>query len=420
MKLITRFILIYLVITVIVLGIGGVLSYFIIKDEIDNELKWEFLERIDRVTYLLERGRKFNHRRNVDGDRNLVVRELDYQAEPRVEVTDTLIWHERLEQDEPNVKVSAYRNINGASYYISTHGAMIESDDIREAVMQILLWILGMQVVGAIGIGFLVSGRLFKPFRETLGRISNFKLHEKEYLPAQKTDVKEFDDLNLFVEEMTRKAVSDYKNLKEFAENASHELQTPLAIAKGKLELLTETPLSAEQYQYVESLEKTIKKLSRLSESLALLTKIENHEFENSKAVNLSEVITESLEAFREFISLNNLNVETEIEENVQVKMHPVLADILWTNLFQNAIRHNVENGSIRIELSRKKLVISNTGKDPEIAPDQLFERFRKAEQSSESIGLGLSIIKRIVDQNHLTIMYTYAEKWHQIEVGLR
>lgn len=419
MKLITRFILIYLTITVIVLGIGGFLSYFIIKDEIDNELKWEFLERIDRVTYLLERGRKFHRRRNVDGDRNLVVRELDYQAEPRVEVTDTLIWHERLEQEEPNVKVSAYRNINGTSYYISTHGAMIESDDIREAVIQILLWILGMQVVGAIGIGFLVSGRLFKPFRETLDRISKFKLHKKEFVPARKTNVKEFDDLNIFVEEMTRKAVSDYKNLKEFAENASHELQTPLAIAKGKLELLTETPLSAEQYQYVESLEKTIKKLSRLSESLALLTKIENHEFKNSKtAINLSEVVRESLEAFSEFIALNNLNVETEIEDDVQLNMHPVLADILWTNLFQNAIRHNIENGCIRIELNKEKLVISNTGKDPEIAPDQLFERFRKADQSSETIGLGLSIIKRIVDQNHLTIMYTYAEKWHRIEIG--
>jgi signal transduction histidine kinase len=100
--------------------------------------------------------------------------------------------------------------------------------------------------------------------------------------------------------------------------------------------------------------------------------------------------------------------------------MHPVLADILWTNLFQNAIRHNIENGKIRIELTNKKLVIANTGEDPEVDTDQLFERFRKAEQSSESIGLGLSIIKRIVDQSHLTIMYTYADNWHRIVIGLR
>lgn len=420
MKLITRFILIYLVITVIVLGIAGVLSYFIIKDEIDRELTWEFMERIDRITYLLERGRKFHPRRDVEGDRNLVIEELDYQVEPHVEVSDTLIWSDRLEQNESNVKVSAYRNINGSSYYISTYGAMIETDDITEAVIKILLWILGMQIVGAIGIGFLVSGKLFKPFRETLEKISNFQLHKKEFVLAEKTGVKEFNDLNRFVEEMTRKAVSDYKNLKEFAENASHELQTPLAIAKGKLELLSETPLTEEQYKYIESLERSVKKLSRLSESLALLTKIENHEFQNNETVNLSEIIRESLEAFTEFIALNNLKVDTDVQDDVQIKMHPVLADILWTNLFQNAVRHNVENGKIKIELNDDKLVISNTGDDPEVDPEQLFERFRKAEQSSESIGLGLSIIKRIVDQNHLPITYTYSEEWHRIKIKLK
>lgn len=420
MKLITRFILIYLTITVIVLGIGGVLSYFIIKDEVDKELTWEFMERIDRVTYLLERGRKFHHRRDVDGDRNLVIEEMDYPVEERVEVGDTLIYSDRLEQNEQNVKVSAYRNINGSSYYISTYGAMIESDDITEAVVKTLLWILGLQIIGAIGVGFLVSGRLFKPFRETLEKISSFQLHKKEYVPAEKTGVKEFNDLNQFVEEMTRKAVSDYKNLKEFAENASHELQTPLAIAKGKLELLSETELTEEQYKYIESLERSVKKLSRLSESLALLTKIENHEFQNDEKVNLSDLVQESLEAFKEFIALNNLTVETDIKDDVEIKMHPVLADILWTNLFQNAVRHNVENGKINIELNKEKLTISNTGEDPEIDPDQLFERFRKAKQSSESIGLGLSIIKRIMDQSHLPIEYTYADGWHHIEIGLK
>lgn len=420
MKLITKFILIYLVVTMVVLGIGGVISYFIIKDEIDKELKWEFLERIDRVTYLIENGRRFHHLRDVEGDQNLVVRELNYQAENHVEVTDTLIWDNRLEQDERNVKVSAYRTINGIPYYISTYGVMIESDDITEAVIQILLWILGMQIIGAIGIGFFVSERLFKPFRDTLTRIQNFKLYEKEYLPAQKTSVKEFNDLNRFVEEMTRKAVTDYKNLKEFADNASHELQTPLAIAKGKLELMTQTPLNSEQYRYVESLEKSIKKLSRLSESLAILTKIENLEFTNSHKINLSDLIRESIESFRELIELNNLSIETEIRDNVEIKMHPVMADILWTNLFQNAIHHNVADGTIRIQLTDDKLIVTNTGKPLEVDPSELFERFRKADQNSRSIGLGLSIVKRIVDQNNLQISYTCQNTHHHIEIILK
>ncbi len=416
MKLISKFILIYLVVTVLVLAIGGYLSFFIIKDELDTELKYRFLDHVDRVTYLLERGKNFNRKGN-QGDHNLKVAQLSEQVEPNVEVKDTLVWNERLQQRESNLKLVAHRNVNGQSYRISIYGALIETDDITEAVTKILLWILGMQVIGAIGVGFIVSNRLFKPFRKTLKRIKNFTLQDKKPIKAEETNVQEFDDLNLFVEEMTRKAVSDYINLKEFAENASHELQTPLSIVKGKLELLTETDLSQEQYQYVEASQRSVKKLSRLSESLGLLTKIENHEFTETEEVNLTKLVKESTESFEEFIKLNGLDVEIDLEKNVMIQMHPVLADILWTNLFQNAIKHNVDEGRISIELTDQKLVISNTGRPLNTEPEEMFSRFKKADSSSNSIGLGLSIIKRIVDQNNYEISYSYNEGWHIITV---
>lgn len=420
MKLITKFIWLYLSVTLVVLGIAGFLSYHIITDEINNELKWEFLERIDRVTYLIERGRRFNPKRSIEGDRNLTIERLDSIVEPNTEVKDTLIWHERLEQNERNVKVSAYRNINGESYFISTYGAMIESDDIKEAVFKILFWILLLQILGAFGIGYFVSGRLFKPFRETLSKIKTFKINSKSFLPADETGVQEFDNLNRFVEEMTRKAVSDYQNLKEFSENASHELQTPLAIAKGKLELLAETPLTAEQYQYVESLERSIKKLSRLSKSLSLLTRIDNEEFENDQQVNFTKLVREGLETFSELIEFNRLQLSTEIDDDVVVDMHPALADILWTNLLQNAIKHNIENGTIYVKLTRHELVISNTGEISEFPPEVMFERFRKADQSSSSIGLGLAIVERIVKQSNLSVSYAVDKNQHTITVQLK
>lgn len=422
MKLITKFVLIYLVVTAIVLSIGGYLSYFIIKDEMDAELKWRFMDRIDRVTYLLEKGHNFNRARK-SGDRDdhtLTITKLSQHVEPKVEVRDTMVWHERLEQMEPNLKLIAYRNINGNSYYISTYGALIESDDITDAVTKILLWILGLQVIGAIGVGFIVSNRLFKPFRETLNRIKSFNLQDKQPIKAKETNVEEFNNLNRFVEEMTQKAVSDYRNLKEFAENASHEIQTPLSITKGKLELLAETDLSQEQYQYVNDSQRALKKLSRLSDSLALLTKIENYEFTDTDEVNMTELIRESTQSFDEFIELNELTVETDLEEEVMVHIHPVLADILWTNLFQNAVKHNIEKGSIHITLTESSLKISNTGKPLEDDPEELFERFKKGSQNSDSIGLGLSIIKKIVDQNSFAISYHYEDGWHMIEILFR
>lgn len=417
MKLITKFVLIYIAVTIFVLGIGGFLSYHIIKGELNTELKWRFLDRVDRVTYLLEQGEDFGANVGDREDRNLTVMQLPNRVEPSVEVRDTAVWNNRLQQMESNLKMVAYRTVDGNSYHITTYGALAESDDITEAVIKILLWILGMQVLGAIGVGFIVSNRLFKPFRQTLSRIKAFNLQEKEPIKAEETNVKEFQDLNRFVEDMTRKAVSDYQNLKEFAENASHELQTPLSIAKGKLELLTETDLSQEQYQFVDDSQRVLKKLSRLSESLALLTKIENHEFTDTDEVSLTKLIRESTQSFGEFIALNGLTVDTDLADDVRVHIHPVLADILWTNLFQNAITHNIEEGSIKIKLTPKFLMISNTGKPLESDPDELFERFKKDDQSTKSIGLGLSIVKRIADQNNYEITYRYEEKWHHFKV---
>jgi signal transduction histidine kinase len=208
--------------------------------------------------------------------------------------------------------------------------------------------------------------------------------------------------------------------LKEFAENASHEIQTPLSITRGKLELLSETDLSPEQYRYVNDSQRALKKLSRLSESLSLLTKIDNHEFTDTDEVNMTNLIEESTQSFDEFIKLNGLSVEAELKEDVITRIHPVLADILWTNLFQNAIKHNIEGGSIHIALTEQSLTISNTGKPLQTDPEELFSRFKKGEQNSDSIGLGLSIIKKIADQNNYTVSYQYEEGWHTVEVTFR
>jgi signal transduction histidine kinase len=233
--------------------------------------------------------------------------------------------------------------------------------------------------------------------------------------------VREFDDLNQFVEGMTRKAIRDYENVKEFAENASHEIKTPLAIVQGKLELLEGTDLNQTQHEYVEASHRSIKKLSKLSTSLGLLTKIENQEFEHKEPVNFSAVIEESLQAFRELVVLNGLEVKSDITPKVMIQMHPVLAHVLWTNLFQNAIKHNTHNGMIDIRLTEEKLVVKNTGPAPSTEPQELFKRFKKSEPNTDSIGLGLSIVKRIATRSGFVVSYRYTdEALHKITLWFK
>lgn len=417
MKLVTKFILIYLAVTVVVLAVGGVISFHIIKQEVATELRWQLHDQIDRLEYLLKKGRRVDERRDRNSGQNYVVRKLNHEVKPRTVVSDTLVWHEGLQRMEENIKVSSYKNIKGKPYYIEAYGVLIESEDVIEAVTQSLLWIFGLQLAGAIGIGFLVSGRLFKPFKKTLGQIKNFKLQSTEPISAEQTGVEEFNELNRFVHEMTLKAITDYRNLKEFAENASHELQTPLSIAGGKLDLLMESDLDEEQYQYVESVQRSLNKLSRLSKSLSILTKIENHEFNSDKKVSLSDLIEDSLTAFDELIKLNRLTITSNIEKQVLLSIHPVLADLMWTNLLQNAVKHNRSDGFINIHLSTDELRISNSGPPLDSNPEHLFQRFKKDNTSSDSIGLGLSIVKHIADLAGFTVRYVYEENVHTLTV---
>ncbi|MCB0556989.1 MAG: HAMP domain-containing histidine kinase, partial [Phaeodactylibacter sp.] len=202
-------------------------------------------------------------------------------------------------------------------------------------------------------------------------------------------------------------------------ENASHEMQTPLAVAQGKLDLLLETQgLSDEQLTLVQAIQQSIGKLSKLGKALQLLTKIDNQEFSSQAPVNFSRITEASLEHFSELATLKDLQMSSRIEPNVQISVDPVLADILVGNLLKNAIRHNGQGGWIAVELTSEKLVVRNSGKPPRVPTEQLFGRFQKSHATDGSLGLGLAIVKKIADASQFTVDYQFSEGAHQLTVG--
>jgi signal transduction histidine kinase len=218
---------------------------------------------------------------------------------------------------------------------------------------------------------------------------------------------------------MIMKNRTDYKNLKEFSENASHEMQTPLAVAKGKLELMLQSKtLDEEQLSLINSAYESINHLSKMSRSLSLLTKIDNNEFTDLKEINLSEKLNNSIYDFNELLSLKSINIEHNIEPNIIIKSDPVLLQVLITNLFQNAIRHNIHKGQISVVLKKDHLEISNTGKPLKADTESMFKRFKKDNQSGETIGLGLAIVQKICTVNNFVISYKYENERHILRVG--
>ncbi len=209
-----------------------------------------------------------------------------------------------------------------------------------------------------------------------------------------------------------------YHSNKQFTQNAAHELQTPLAIIKGHAELLLQAPsLNEKEATAIGAILHNINRLSRINATLILLSKIEHGRFADEQPVRLNEIIDATLDHFSDTLDLKEIKVEKEYRSDFVVHMSATLAEILIANLLQNAIRHNLPSGFIRIETDRKGLKISNPGKPLATAPENLFKRFYRESKKEESLGLGLSIVKRIVEQSGLEVSYVFADGVHSVGI---
>ena len=263
-----------------------------------------------------------------------------------------------------------------------------------------------------------LSKSVWKPFRETLDQLKTFSLNNQTKIEFSKTDVSEFDELNQSLTKLIEHNVSVYKTQKEFTENASHELQTPLAILKNKLDILLQNQdLTEKQYQIAEEMNRALSRSSRINKNLLLLAKIDNKQFD-SETFHLNEVLNQSLEILQEHFEQKNISVNTEISDNVKVNGNIGLTEVLINNLIINAIRHTSINGSILIRLSQSEFEVSNSGTG-KLNGDLLFKRFSRFSKDNNGSGLGLAIVREICKSQNWTIDYRFENNNHIFSVKL-
>ena len=263
-----------------------------------------------------------------------------------------------------------------------------------------------------------LSKSVWKPFRETLDQLKTFSLNNQTKIEFSKTDVSEFDELNQSLTKLIEHNVSVYKTQKEFTENASHELQTPLAILKNKLDILLQNQdLTEKQYQIAEEMNRALSRSSRINKNLLLLAKIDNKQFD-SETFHLNEVLNQSLEILQEHFEQKNISVKTEISDNVKVNGNIGLTEVLINNLILNAIRHTSINGSILIRLSQSEFEVSNSGTG-KLNGDLLFKRFSRFSKDNNGSGLGLAIVQEICKSQNWTIDYRFENNNHIFSVKL-
>lgn len=262
-----------------------------------------------------------------------------------------------------------------------------------------------------------VLRQLWRPFYRSLEVIQGFKVDEPGRPVYPESPIEEFRLMNQHFSQAAENANRDYRNLKEFSENASHELQTPLAIIRGNLDLLVQEPMTNRQSQLLQGIYGSVRRMTRLQESLLLLTKIDNRQFEAVEPIRMDMLLQDKLHQMQELLLARNLRCQFELEET-SLAANRELMDILLNNLFSNAIRHNVAEGEIRAQLEERSLRVSNTGMGGALDESRIFRRFYKNAAQAENNGLGLSIIKQICDTTAMRVGYGFAEGWHSFVIS--
>lgn len=425
MKLTTKFTLWYFGIMLVVLLIGGAIVYY--------EIQWK-VSRVEVVRHerlndlIAQQIRAGGDYTGHPTRKRATVVPIPADSVPKGGAsfyTRGLAWNPEFQTDEYKLMVTSFYTINGQHYRITTYSFIPSFYQLLPGVVDSFKWILLLLLVLVIVSGGLISKYILAPFKRTMRVIEGFDLKQKEAIRLPETRTDEFRELNTFLLQLTESARKDYQSLKEFTENASHELQTPTAIIRGKLDLLMESDIRDEQAILIAEMQNALERLSRIHSSLTLLTKLENQEYRPGDPVCISNLARETLASFDELIQMKSIALDVHIEKAIYVPLHQSLVDLLLSNLISNAIRHNASplaggSGLIRVNLTREGLVIVNTGREPIVPTQELFERFKKGNTGSDSIGIGLAIVRQICDLSHFDVEYQYKAGLHMLAVSFQ
>lgn len=331
---------------------------------------------------------------------------------------DTVIYDPSQDEMEEFRELSTYENIGGQLYHITIRDLVVESGDILVAIIISYILIFVLSVLFLFFFNTNRNIKLWNPFFKNLEQMKKFSISSLEELQLVDSDILEFSELKEEIQLLTSKVRNDYQNLKQFTEDVSHEMQTPLAIIQAKIDnIINEHTINDKQFEQISSIQKDIQRLKHLNQRITLLTKIDNNQFVKVEEVNITKLLTDKIENFKE-LEIDYIVLHSE--NDLVVAMDSYLAEILINNLLSNAIKHNAKERNISVDIKENNLLISNYGLNALLHPERLFQRFYREVNSVKSTGLGLAIVKKICDLYGFTIRYNFRDSQHIFEVDFK
>lgn len=422
MKLLTKINRRFLLTSIVLLALCSVLLFFMINYVIHSEVDENLIDERSQIKQTFEKSGQLPVAHNLKSDRVEIKRVLPLD-QTDLQWSDTSIYDSLEQEFIPHRQLAFLLSRDKEMYQILISQSELETDDL---ITSLLIFTL-IFISGLLTVIYFLNRRMAKsiwlPFNDTLEKLKSFDLTGKNKTSFSHTGITEFEDLNQSLNKMTERIYSDYSRLKQFTENASHEIQTPLSIIRSKIEMMIQSEhLTEEQMNSIQKINEAVSRLSRLNSALLTLTKIENHQYTDSEEILLVSFIRNKLNMLDEMIQQRKISVSIRADEDAYVRMNTSLADLLFDNLISNAMKHNLPDGQgfIKISIQQNQFSISNSGEPIQIVSEKLFDRFVKNDPSSDSLGLGLAMVKQICKSYDFKINFSSEDHLHTITIFFR
>lgn len=417
MKLINKISNYFLISAAITFTIFAIMLYMIVQHTITNEVDEQLTNVYQKVVKGLIAGQKADFPPFVEIN-ELTSEKIDVGYKNVSLQTDE--ESESESEGEPFRQYTSVTEIDGKKFVVTVRISLIEKEDMFFSVFFVTAGAVFFFLIVLFLINKFSSQKVLKDFYNTLAKLENFSLADNNKLALNKSKIKEFTKLNEVVEKLSEKAKNEYRSLKEFTEESNHELQTPVAVVKSKLEMLLQSEnLEKEELNLVNTAINNLNRLERINKSILLLNKLDHKYLFEESQIDLSEEIKNVISNYSDFIDSKKISLKASLDSKTIIVVNNSLLNILLNNLISNAIRHNVESGEIIIELKEKKLIIKNTGLPLNESPEKMFKKFQKGNKNYDSTGLGLAIVKKICDLYLIKIQYEAVKDRHIITLTL-
>ena len=422
MKLFYR-VLINLLIGIFVILLGWAVVFYMgmmeeINDEVDDSLE-DYTELIIKRSLA---GKQLPS--NDSGSNNqYFLKEVDrtyFLSHDAISYRDSMVYISEKKETEPaRILTTLFKDKEGRYFEVSVYTPTIEKQDLREAIFHLLIGLFVSLLMAILLINVWVFHRSMKPFYRLLGWLDKFRLDKKNEPLDNPTNTTEFRKLNVAVNRFAVHSEEIFEQQKQFIGNASHEIQTPIAVCQNRLEMLMEDEtLTEQQMGEIVKTYQTLEYVSKLNKSLLLLSKIDNSQFAETKEISLNEVLHRYSDDYREVYHYRGITLDIQEKATFRVQMNETLAVVLVTNLLKNAFVHNIDKGMIRVEITSSSIRFGNTGADVALDDKRIFERFYQGSRKREgSTGLGLAIVHAICRQCRLQVRYRFLDGMHWLEV---